>query len=70
MNRSEFVRRLVLDAISDDYENVDQVILRDVAECGATCGLTIQRPEIVDALAGLIENGLLGLSDDQRGYGD
>jgi hypothetical protein len=58
MNRNELVRRLVLNAISDDFENVDQVILRSVAEDGAKCGLTIDRSEIVDALAGLIEDGL------------
>jgi hypothetical protein len=58
MNRSELVRRLVLSRICDDYENVDQVILGEVAEDGAKCGLTIERSEIVDALTGLIEDGL------------
>jgi hypothetical protein len=57
MIRSEFVRRLVLNWISDDFESVDQVILRHVAGTGAKCGLTIERPEVVDALAGLIEDG-------------
>jgi hypothetical protein len=56
--RSEFVRRLVLDSICDDFENVDQVILRDVAADAAKCGLTIERAEVVDALAGLIDDGL------------
>ena len=32
MTRTEFVQRLVLDSICDDFKNVDQVILRDVAE--------------------------------------
>lgn len=58
MNRTEFVRRLALMEISDDFENVDQVILRHVAERGSRCGLKIARSEIVDALAGLIEDGL------------
>jgi len=58
MNRNELVRLFVLNAISDDYENVDQVILRSVAEDGAKCGLTIERSEVVHALAGLIEDGL------------
>jgi hypothetical protein len=58
MNRREFVRRLVLRTISDDYENVDQIILPDVAAHGAKCGLTIDRSEIVAALRGLIEDGL------------
>jgi hypothetical protein len=58
MNRTELVRLLVLNEISDDYENVDQVILRHVAELSAKCGYTIERSEIVDALYGLIEDGL------------
>src|ERR1700682_3779317 len=58
MKRSELVRRLVLNSICDDYENVDQVILREVAEDGVKCGLTIGRSEIVYALAGLIDDGL------------
>ena len=32
MNRAELVRRLVLNSISDDYENIDQIILPMVAE--------------------------------------
>jgi hypothetical protein len=58
MLRSEFVRRLVLNAICDDYENVDQVILDDVRGEGARCGLTIERSEIVGALASLTADGL------------
>ena len=58
MNRSELIRRMVLNAISDDYENVDQVILRDVVQDGAKLGFTIERSDIVDALAELIEDGL------------
>ncbi|MDP8980206.1 MAG: hypothetical protein M3O35_06410 [Acidobacteriota bacterium] len=58
MKRSEFVRRIVLDHIANDYENVDQTILGEVADFGARCGLVIERPEVVEALAGLIETGL------------
>jgi hypothetical protein len=58
MNRTELVRRLVLNQICDDYENVDQIILPNVAKGGARCGLVIERAEIVAALAGLIEDGL------------
>jgi hypothetical protein len=47
-----------LNAISDDFENVDQVILRDVAHDGAKCGLMIARSEVVLALAGLVEDGM------------
>ncbi len=58
MTRSEFVRRLTLNSICDDYENVDQVILRDVNRDASACGLTIDRTEVVDALAGLVRDGL------------
>ena len=58
MIRSEFVRRLVLDSICDDFENIDQMILRDVSAVGFKCGLTIARQEIVQALASLIADGL------------
>jgi hypothetical protein len=58
MNRGELVRLLVLNAISDDYENVDQVILRYVVEQLAKLGMAIERSEIVIALGGLIQDGL------------
>lgn len=58
MDRTELVRRLALNAICDDYENVDQVIFREVAETGSKCGLTIGRQEVVDTLAGLVEDGM------------
>ena len=48
----------VLENICDDYENVDQIILPSVARDGARCGLTIERSEVVDALAKLIAQGL------------
>lgn len=58
MNRTDLIRRMVLNSICDDYENVDQVILPDVVRDSAKFGFTVERPEIVDALAGLIEDGL------------
>ena len=57
MERRELIRRLVLNSICDDFENLDQVILRDVARDGSKFGLTIERSDIVDALKGLIEDG-------------
>jgi hypothetical protein len=48
---------MVLDTISDDYENVDQIILPEVARDCAKLGFTVARSEIVDALAKLIEDG-------------
>jgi hypothetical protein len=58
MNRAELVRLMVLNEICDDYENVDQIIFPQVARQVAKCGLAIERPEIVDALAKLIQDGL------------
>jgi len=58
MERRELIRRLVLNSICDDFENVDQIILRDVTRDGSKFGLTIERSDIVDALKGLIEDGL------------
>jgi hypothetical protein len=58
MERRELIRRLVLSSICDDFENVDQVILRDVTRYGSKFGLMIERSDIVEALKGLIEDGL------------
>jgi hypothetical protein len=58
MSRAEFVMRLVLDRICDDYENVDQTILHDVNTDAVECGLTIERREVVAALSDLIVRGL------------
>ncbi|MBL8291645.1 MAG: hypothetical protein JNN08_07410 [Bryobacterales bacterium] len=58
VERRELIRRLVLDSICDDFENVDQIILREVTRDGSRLGLTIERSDIVDALESLIEDGL------------
>ena len=58
MNRAEFVQRLVLNAICDDFENVDQVILPEVAEQGSKCWLKIDRAEVVAALTALVHAGM------------
>jgi hypothetical protein len=54
----ELVRWLVLNEISDDYENIDQILLPHLAEIGAEYGLTIERGEIVQALRWLIAEGM------------
>ncbi len=58
MDRRELVRMMVLDAICDDFENVDQIILPEVAGNCRKLGLVVKRSEIVNALAGLVEDGL------------
>jgi hypothetical protein len=40
----------ILNSMCDDFENVDQVILREVARVAAKCGATIERPEFVENL--------------------
>jgi DNA gyrase subunit B len=58
VDRAELLRWMVLNEICDDYENVDQIILPHVARDCAKLGWMIERSEIVEALAGLIEDGL------------
>jgi hypothetical protein len=58
VNRGEFVRRAVLASICDDFENLDQVILREVAEKGRKRGVEVARTEMVNALTALVEEGL------------
>jgi hypothetical protein len=58
MTRSELIRRLVLNSICDDYENVDQIIFPGVLRDAARFGLTVTRPEILDALSELVADDL------------
>jgi len=58
MTRSEFIRRLVLNAIRDDFESVDQVILPEVPQVGAKCGLAVHRSDVLEALRALVAGGL------------
>jgi hypothetical protein len=58
VDRAQFVRRAVLNSICDDYENLDQVIFRDVAREAAVHGLEVGRADVVSALASLVEQGL------------
>ena len=57
MERSELIRRMVSE-ISDDYENVDQIILPHVTKDCAKLGLAVERSEIVQSLGKLIVDGL------------
>ena len=58
MERRELIRWLVLNSICDDFENVDQTILPDVTCVSAQFRLTIERCDIVEALKGLVDDGL------------
>jgi hypothetical protein len=55
--RAELVRRFVLNAICDDYENVGVSIAAEVFATGRRCGLEIDRQELSQALRELIEMG-------------
>lgn len=57
MDRDQRLKRLVLSCICDDYENVDQTILEDVSALGARIGWSVERCEIVQALAELLTDG-------------
>lgn len=70
MTRAEFVQRLILNSMCDDFENVDQVILRDVARVAAKCGLAVERPEVVQNLRALVEAGLVKAYELDPGIGD
>jgi hypothetical protein len=58
MTRPQLLQRLVLGAICDDFENVDQIIFQTVAEEAARCGFSIQRSDVVEALTSLVQAGM------------
>ena len=58
MTRAEFLRLMVLNEICDDFENVDQIILPNVAQQANKLGLVVERADIVEALRGLVGDGL------------
>jgi hypothetical protein len=58
MNENELLRRMVLNEISDDYENRDQIILPAVSRKCAKLRFVVERSQIVDALSDLIKDGL------------
>ena len=47
MHRRELIRRMVLNAICDDFENVDQIILPVIARDCGKLGLVVERPEVL-----------------------
>jgi len=47
-----------LNAMCDDYENIDQIILPEVARDCAKLGFSVERSEIVKALSELLRDGL------------
>jgi len=57
MTQIEFVRRLVLNEICDDYEDLE-MIGQWVFKDSARCGLTVTQGDIVKSLIDLIEAGM------------
>ena len=57
MTRKEIIRLAVLNSICDDGENVDQIVLEDVRRDCSGIGPAVERAEVVQALAGLVEDG-------------
>jgi hypothetical protein len=58
VNKQELLRRLVLNTICDDYENVDQTVFQNVSGCCARSGWAIERSDVVSTLSGLVAEGL------------
>jgi len=58
MDRTEFLRYFVLSEISDDYENIDQVIFPAVTRIGRDHGFDVERSDIIEALKALVAHGL------------
>ena len=57
MHQAELMRRLVLNEICDDFENIDQTILRHVAKSSARFGLTMGRNDVIEVLSSLVADG-------------
>jgi hypothetical protein len=57
MTRIEFVRRLVLNEICDDYEDLEMVN-KWVFKTSARCGLTVTQSDVIKSLIVLIESGM------------
>jgi len=57
VNRLETVRAFVLAEISDDFEEPEHVY-ENVAEISRTCGLSVDRAEVLGLLHELVELGL------------
>ena len=57
MEREERVRSMVMDAIADDYEDL-QTVVGDVSSWASEEGVALTPGEILDALTGLIDAGL------------
>ena len=57
MERSELIRRMVLGRICDDYENLDQTMLRELSRDAMRFGFHIERQEVIKVLRDLVSEG-------------
>jgi hypothetical protein len=58
MDRSDLVRRLILNEICDDFEGLDRIIFPNVTKNGDRFGVKIQRAEVVAEMGKLVNEGL------------
>jgi hypothetical protein len=70
MTRAEFVQRLILNSMCDDFENVDQVVLRDVSEVAAKCVTDRRASRGREESAGARRRGLAKAYDLSTGNSD
>jgi hypothetical protein len=54
---------MVLNAMCDDFENIDQIILPTVARDCTRLGFSVERAEIVKAVSELVAEGLVRAYD-------
>jgi hypothetical protein len=56
-DRAQLICMFVLDAIADDYEDLE-IISDHVPKLGTRCGLVVLKPEVLKCLKSLIDRGL------------
>ena len=57
MERDELARSIAMDAIADDYEDL-QTVVGDVSSWSSEQGVALTQTEILEALTGLLDAGL------------
>src|ERR1700677_2978865 len=63
--RNDWIRRLILSGICDDYEDIEQ-ITNHVDDVGPRCGMTVSHDEIIQTLRELIALGYAKAWDLRR----
>lgn len=58
MDRRELIKELIFWSMSDDFENIDQIILPTVSREASELGIAVTRADIVEALTQLVKDGM------------